>query len=463
MKKMLLAIVGVGLLFGGVVGASATVITDVAGIGGYKWLEFSYTLGVSRQAVEVALSDDTSDLFGYRYATRFETELLLDSYYYGDIHDIDDGWRVGSADAVENFLNDFGSTSSYHFTYESMIITNDAGELYTTDSETFNFLYGDVINGESQRGHMSMRYYHDDVVAGWFQKEYGTDSSSDALHSPYTMPIDSSFEWMSSLLVNDEINHYPVPEPSTIFLLGIGLLGLIGIKSRKKKGRRLKMKQLLVLLWVMTSIIVITVPAEALTITNGMITDDFNDGDVEGWWLSSRGEWSIENGRLRQDNRGDHIMGVVSDIELSDQLIEIQVSTSGYAGAVLWYQDSDHYISVSAYPSSAGLYINERYIDTLHYPFRTRHDQWYDLGISANSLTGELSIYVDGAYIFTYNSTTPYRTGLSGVTSGNATGYFDNFRVTSDDIQPIPEPSTIFLLGIGLLGLVGIKSRKKKS
>ncbi len=37
----------------------------------------------------------------------------------------------------------------------------------------------------------------------------------------------------------------------------------------------------------------------------------------------------------------------------------------------------------------------------------------------------------------------------------------DNLRFTEQ--QPVPEPSTILLMGIGLLGLIGIKTRKKKS
>ncbi len=40
----------------------------------------------------------------------------------------------------------------------------------------------------------------------------------------------------NSVFAVDNVGAAPVPEPSTILLMGIGLLGLIGIKSRKKKS-----------------------------------------------------------------------------------------------------------------------------------------------------------------------------------------------------------------------------------
>lgn len=46
-----------------------------------------------------------------------------------------------------------------------------------------------------------------------------------------------------------------------------------------------------------------------------------------------------------------------------------------------------------------------------------------------------------------------------GFLNGETRGYM----LTPTDSAPVPEPSTIFLMGIGLLGLVAIKSRKRKS
>ena len=51
-------------------------------------------------------------------------------------------------------------------------------------------------------------------------------------------------------------------------------------------------------------------------------------------------------------------------------------------------------------------------------------DRWYNLKVDADSATGELAIYLDDAYIFTYFASTPYRSGLSGVISGNDSRIF---------------------------------------
>ena len=165
--------------------------------------------------------------------------------------------------------------------------------------------------------------------------------------------------------------------------------------------------------------------------------DDFNDGDTEGWWLSSSGNWSIENGSLRQDNQGnneDWVKGLVENLEISNQIIETKVNTQGYGGVVFWYQDDVNYFSVIIYPLRRGLNINEGKEEggvSLRYNFPTTHDTWYTLRVNVNSVTGLIDIYIDGSYIFTYKATTMICTGKSGVVSGNGGAYFDDFKITN--------------------------------
>jgi hypothetical protein len=208
------------------------------------------------------------------------------------------------------------------------------------------------------------------------------------------------------------------------------------------------------------------------TATSGTILDDFNDGDTDGWIFPYNsgmtqypgGSWSVVDGALIQTFAGDSNTGLIDNLSVSDQIIEVSSKTIGYSGVVLWYQQVNtawaNYIAVS-HNFQTGMGVSEM-IDGVG----TRYsyggpwiggDTYFDLSIDADSTTGELNVFLDGNYLFTHSAYTPYRVGLSGVYSGNAVTYFDDFMLSSDDIPPIPEPSTLTLLGIGILGLIGFR------
>jgi len=202
--------------------------------------------------------------------------------------------------------------------------------------------------------------------------------------------------------------------------------------------------------------------------------DNFNDGNTDGWISAppssnyGLGNWRVESGMLVQNLGGDHYKFLVENLPVSIQSIETLLSTNdpaGYGGVTLWYQDPNNWVDVLIYPHGPPLLIIEIINGApilSDYPYRYEDFTWYNFRVDANSLTGELAVSVDGNYLFTHVVTTDHRTGLSGLNSGNTGGNFDDFRLTSDDISPDPEPSTMLFLGSGLVGLIGFRRKFKK-
>src|SRR3989338_1307800 len=89
-------------------------------------------------------------------------------------------------------------------------------------------------------------------------------------------------------------------------------------------------------------------------------SDNFNDGNTNGWWLgyshhtpSVNGNWRIENGTLVQDAPGDAFIALVQGLMVSTQTISADIlpyQVAGYAGFTLWYQNPQNWTSVFLYP-----------------------------------------------------------------------------------------------------------------
>jgi len=215
-------------------------------------------------------------------------------------------------------------------------------------------------------------------------------------------------------------------------------------------------------------VFVFSISAEAST-----FSDNFNDGNTNGWWLSGShdppfiaGNWRVEDGRLVRDNNGDAFMALAEGYLVSDLSIETQLKMNdpqSYNGVTVWYKDFSNWVSIFIYPDEEDIRVIEAidgvFNDYRDYDYEYLNETWYKLNVDADSINGELTVYVDDTFLFTHNTSTQNRTGLAGLYSGNWGGYFDNFSLTSDDITPIPIPSAIWLLGSGLIGLVSLRRK----
>lgn len=108
-------------------------------------------------------------------------------------------------------------------------------------------------------------------------------------------------------------------------------------------------------------------------------------------------------------------------------------------------------------PSSPAGYLQALNFQNIPSPFGTAASVSWDLsGVSADGTE------IWGA-IFTSQFNTPFQTVLATIASDGSltTSYSATFTILGNPISTAPEPSTIALLGVGLLGLIGAARRKR--
>lgn len=223
----------------GIINASNTNTTlsngETADLQGLEWLTFDYTHGMARLAVEHNLG--TIEGGGWRYATRGETETLLGSLWDG----VYSGYSSGNAAGADWFLSTFGAIythnsqlwtnhkkSSFYFgntlqcnpdALMTCFATVEFGDYYVADLRGINVFTGIFETSYSAQSH----------GVGYFHELSGVNMNYD--NHNHSGSIFFSSPYMTSLLVRDvEI----VPEPTSIALMGLGLLGF-GVSRRKQK------------------------------------------------------------------------------------------------------------------------------------------------------------------------------------------------------------------------------------
>ena len=216
--------------------SSATVSVSYGDLQGLEWLSLDVTVGRSRTDVE---SDTVLNADGWRYATRQETETLVNSVSSSGVSGTSHVHYAGARWFLDNFgvLNivnddfyvDLNSSAFFFGEYGECSADHNQscyGSLATFENYGRD-VFSPVNNGTYWAYDQTYRAWHGHagIVTDRLGANMGYTSEN------YVTSIDNVSSAFGSLLVREAS---VVPIPAALWLFGSGLLGLVGMARRKK-------------------------------------------------------------------------------------------------------------------------------------------------------------------------------------------------------------------------------------